>query len=55
VLKTNTDFTLIELVADAFGHMARGSPVSHIDFIEAELARALEWLDAEAPYKKVAA
>lgn len=39
-----SDFFLIELIADAFGHMAKNSPVSHRDYLEGELVRALDWL-----------
>jgi len=43
-LKINTDFFILELIADAFGHMARYSLVSHLDCIERELYNAFEWL-----------
>ena len=46
-LKGNTDFGLITLIAEALGHMARYSPVAHIDFVESELNRALEWLKVD--------
>jgi FKBP12-rapamycin complex-associated protein len=55
VLKSNTDFNLIELVAFSFGHMARNSPISQVDFVECELNRALEWLKYEQPHRKFAA
>jgi hypothetical protein len=55
LLKSNTDFALIELIAVTLGHMARNSPVAHVDFIEGELIRALEWLKAEQPHRKFAA
>lgn len=32
------------MIADAFGHMARFSLVSHLDCIERELLNAFEWL-----------
>ena len=54
-LKKNTDFHLIESIAEAFGHMARNSPVSHVDFVECELNRALEWLRGEQPHRRLAA
>lgn len=56
-LSTSTDFGLIELVADALGHMARNSPVSDVDYLESELTRSLEWLRASKPsvYKRFAA
>lgn len=54
-LKVNTDFVLIELVADAFGHMARYSLVSHIDYVEVELNIALEWLRGSIPHRRFAA
>lgn len=43
-LNANTDFALIELIADALGHMARTSPVSDVDYLEGEMNRALGWL-----------
>lgn len=43
-LNANTDFSLIELIADALGHMARTSPVSDVDYLEGEMNRALGWL-----------
>ena len=55
VLKVNTDFNLIELVAYAFGHMARNRPISQVDFVECEFNRALEWLKYEQPHRKFAA
>ena len=55
VLKANTDFALIELVADALGYMARHSPVSHVDYVESELNRALEWLHGTQPHRLFAA
>lgn len=39
-----SDFALVELIADALGHMARNSPVSHVDYLELELSRALDGL-----------
>eukprot|EP01033_Poteriospumella_lacustris_P010144 gene10144-7234_t len=47
-----TDFTLIELIADAFGHMAKNSPVSHRDYLEGELIRALDSLKGKQPSAK---
>ena len=55
VLKANTDFSLIELVADCLGYMARHSPVSHVDYVESELNRALEWLHGTQPHRLFAA
>jgi Domain of unknown function (DUF3385) len=55
VLKGNTDFSVIELVADALGYMARHSPVSHVDYVESELNRALEWLHGTQPHRLFAA
>lgn len=43
-LNASNDFAVIELIADAFGHMARNSPVSHVDYLEVELLRSLDWL-----------
>ena len=58
-LKGNTDFALIVLVAEALGHMARCSPVAHVDFVESELNRALEWLRVDVsrdlPHRRLAA
>lgn len=51
-LKETNDFALVELIADAFGHMARTSPVSDVDYLEGELNRALDWLKGRhAPYR----
>ena len=55
VLKVNTDLSLIELVADCLGYMARHSPVSHVDYVESELNRALEWLHGTQPHRLFAA
>jgi FKBP12-rapamycin complex-associated protein len=55
ILKTSTDFELIELIAQTLGHMARNSPIAHVDFVESELNRALEWLRGEQPPRKFAA
>ena len=54
LLKSNSNFKLIDLIAETFGHMARSSPVAHVDFVERELNRSLEWLRAEQPYRKYA-
>lgn len=58
-LKSNTDFGLIVLIAGALGHMARCSSVAHLDYVELELNRALEWLRGEAskelPHRRLAA
>ena len=43
-LKANDDYTLLEMVAVALGHMARNSPVSQVDYAENELNQALYWL-----------
>lgn len=43
-LKSNTDFFILEQIADAFGHMARYSLVLHLDCIERELNNAFDWL-----------
>lgn len=47
-----TDYLLIELIADAFGHMAKNSPVSHRDYLEGELVRALDWLKGKGTSAK---
>eukprot|EP00601_Ochromonadales_sp_CCMP2298_P001577 CAMPEP_0173176150 /NCGR_PEP_ID=MMETSP1141-20130122/4293_1 /TAXON_ID=483371 /ORGANISM="non described non described, Strain CCMP2298" /LENGTH=339 /DNA_ID=CAMNT_0014098443 /DNA_START=164 /DNA_END=1179 /DNA_ORIENTATION=- len=55
-LNANTDFLLIDLIADALGHMARASPVSDVDHLEGELNRALSWLRGKhSPYRRFAA
>ena len=43
-LSQASDCPLIELIADALGHMAKNSPVSHVDYLELELNRSLDWL-----------
>ena len=45
-LNANNDFSIIELIADTLGHMARYSPVSDVDYLEVELNKALGWLQA---------
>eukprot|EP01041_Mallomonas_annulata_P001944 gene1944-3771_t len=55
-LRHNTDFELIALVADALGHMAKYSPISHVDYVECELDRSLEWLrGVNIPHRRFAA
>ena len=54
-LKVNTDFGLIQLIANSFGHMARYSPVSYIDYVEGELNKSLEWINhGNAPHRRFA-
>ena len=43
-LKANTEFEIIELVAEALGQMAKSSSVSQVDYVENELNQALNWL-----------
>ena len=54
-LKGNTDLATIELVTEALGYMASHSPVSHVDYVESELNRALEWLRSTQPHRLFAA
>ncbi|RYH28611.1 DUF3385 domain-containing protein [archaeon] len=56
-LDKSADFALIELIADALGHMARNSPVSDVDYLESELNRSLDWLRASksSVYRRFAA
>lgn len=55
-INVSTDYKLTELIADAFGHMAKNSPVSHRDYLEGELNRSLDWLRGKnTPYKRFAA
>ena len=54
-LKGNTDLSIIESVTDALGYMASHSPVSHVDYVESELNRALEWLHSTQPHRLFAA
>jgi serine/threonine-protein kinase mTOR len=54
-LKMNTDFQLLELIANALGHMAKHAPVSHLESVEAELIRSLEWLKGNTPHRRLAA
>jgi FKBP12-rapamycin complex-associated protein len=53
-LEENKDFNLIELIAQALGYMARYSPVSHVDYVEAELIRSLSWLKESPPHRRFA-
>lgn len=62
-LKNNTDFVLILMIAGALGHMAKYNSVAHLDYIENELNRALEWLKMDTikdnnkdhPHRRLAA
>lgn len=54
-LNDNTDYELIELVSAALGHMARNSHVSHVDYVENELLRALDWLQGNQSHRRFAA
>jgi hypothetical protein len=56
-LNNNTDFSLIELIADTIGHMAVTSPVSDVDYLEVEMNRALGWLreTKQSTFRKFAA
>jgi hypothetical protein len=56
-LRANTNFELLELIADALGHMAKYSPVSHVDYVECEIDRSLEWLSFKEniPHRRFAA
>jgi len=54
-LKNNTDFAIIELVADALGYMARFSSASQVDYVERELDRSLEWLSGTVTHRRHAA
>jgi FKBP12-rapamycin complex-associated protein len=54
VLKLNTEPTLIVLIAETLGHMAKFSPISHVEFVESELIRALEWLKSDQSHRKFA-
>jgi len=54
-LNDGTDYGLLELVAEALGHMARNSPVSQVDYVENELVRALDWLRGNQSHRRFAA
>lgn len=54
-LKNNTDFQLLELIANTLGHMAKHAPVSQVESVEAELIRSLEWLRGNIPHRRLAA
>ena len=51
----NTDFMVIELVAEALGYMARFSSSSQVDYVERELNRSLDWLSGQVSYRRHAA
>lgn len=54
-LKNNTDFQLLELIAQTLGHMAKHAPVSQVEAVESELVRALDWLRGNIPHRRLAA
>lgn len=54
-LDTNTHFELLISIAEVIGYIAKYTPVPLVDFIEAELSRALEWLEGTVPYQRLAA
>jgi FKBP12-rapamycin complex-associated protein len=55
-LKENSEFYLIQLVAETIGQMAKLSPVpAYIDYIENELNWALEGLRADTQHRRLAA
>lgn len=54
-LNTNTHFELLESIAGVLGYIAKHTPVPLVDFIEAELSRALEWLEGTIPHQRLAA
>lgn len=54
-LKVNTNFSVLEFVAEALGCMARHAPAAHDDYVDFELNRALEWLRSTVPHCRFAA
>ena len=54
-LSTNTHFEILESIAGVIGYIAKHTPVPLVDYIEAELARALEWLEGNIPHRRLAA
>jgi serine/threonine-protein kinase mTOR len=54
-LKSNTDFQILELLANTFGHMAKYAPVSQVESVESELILSLEWLRGNIPHRRLAA
>jgi len=54
-LKCNSEFGIIELIANALGCMAKSSLISHLDFIERELRNALDWLGSYTSHRRFAA
>jgi phosphatidylinositol kinase/protein kinase (PI-3 family) len=55
-LSLANDFDLIDLIGEALGHMARSSPVQHVEYLESELNRSLDWLRGKpSSHKRFAA
>jgi hypothetical protein len=54
-LKGNTDYGLLQIIARALGLMAKTSSISHVDYVESELNRALEWLRTDQAHRRFAA
>ena len=54
-LVNSTDFLLIQMLAEAIGHVAKYSVVSHVEYVERELDRSLEWLEGNVSHRRLAA
>ena len=54
-LSSNKNFDVIVLMAHTMGYLIQYAPAPLVDFIESELSRALEWLQAPSPaHRKLA-
>jgi len=54
-LLNNTELTLVEMLAEAIGYVAKYSVVTHIEYVEKELDRSLEWLRESTVARRFAA
>jgi serine/threonine-protein kinase mTOR len=54
-LSSNSNFELLENIAEAIGYISKCTPVPLVDFIEKELSRSLEWLQDGLSYRRLAA
>jgi tetratricopeptide (TPR) repeat protein len=54
-LKINTDYDLLQIIAKAFGLIAKVSPIARVDIVECELNRSLEWLRTDQAHRRFAA
>ena len=54
-LSRNTDFDLLESIAEVIGYIAKRTPVPLVDFLENELSNALDDLKGKVSHRRLAA